>query len=364
MNRGQKILLRLRYPRDKSLFLSMEEVTDTMLHELCHIVHGPHDGKFHALWNQLRDEHEALIRKGYTGEGFLGDGHRLGGSGRRIPMHEARRLARAAAERRSVLSAGSGQRLGGAAPRPGTDIRRVIAGAVERRNMPEQGCGNLNHNEKEINAISESATRNGFRTQAEEDEANEAAIAQALWELVQEDEKAKYGKSYNPASAEHPEASQPVPGSDLDNPSSLTDKASRSLYETHDRNTTSSTSSSVPQNTGPTAKPVTTVSSDEWACSTCTLHNPADYLCCDACGSPRTEEQTKQLQQQRRASKRPRAVVDLTSSPQGKRPATGSTPAGPDPPKPATWQCSWCGKEMERMWWTCAACGRMKDNSR
>lgn len=334
-----------------------------MLHELSHIVHGPHDGKFHALWNQLRDEHEALARKGYTGEGFLGDGHRLGGGSRRIPMHEARRLARAAAERRSVLSAGSGQRLGGSAPRPGADIRRVIAGAVERRNMPEQGCGNMNHNEKEIRAISDTATRNGFRTQAEEDEANEAAIAQALWELVQEDEKAKYGSSYIPASAEHPEGSQPMAASARGNPRSGTGTASRPSNKSYDGNT-SSTSPPVPLVTRPTTEPATTVSLDRWACSICTLHNPANYLCCDACGSPRTEEQTKQLQQQRKASKRPRAVVDLTSSPQGKRTATGSAPAAPEPPKPATWHCSWCGKEMDRMWWTCAACGRMKDHSR
>lgn len=71
-----------------------------MLHELAHIVHGPHDDRFHALWNQLRDEHEGLVMKGYTGEGFLSAGRRLGGSGR-IPMQEARRLARAAAEERA-----------------------------------------------------------------------------------------------------------------------------------------------------------------------------------------------------------------------------------------------------------------------
>jgi len=166
VNRGQRILLRLRYPGDRNQFLPIEQVTDTMLHELSHIVHGPHDAKFHALWNQLRDEHEGLALKGYTGEGFLSDGHRLGGS-HRVPMHEARRLARAAAEKRRVLSAGSGQRLGGTVPRPGQDIRNVIVNAVERRNKTLQGCGNTNHNEREIRDISDSATRNGFRTQGE-----------------------------------------------------------------------------------------------------------------------------------------------------------------------------------------------------
>jgi hypothetical protein len=78
---------------------------------LCHIVHGPHNQDFHALWNQLRDEHLELTIKGYTGEGFLTEGKRLGGQ--RVPQHEARRLARIAAEKRRSLAAGSGQRLGG-----------------------------------------------------------------------------------------------------------------------------------------------------------------------------------------------------------------------------------------------------------
>lgn len=46
---GHKICLRLRYPNDKSLFLPVEQVVDTMLHELSHNVFGPHDEKFHNL---------------------------------------------------------------------------------------------------------------------------------------------------------------------------------------------------------------------------------------------------------------------------------------------------------------------------
>lgn len=366
MNRGQKILLRLRYPGDRNQFLPIEQVTDTMLHELSHIVHGPHDAKFHALWEQLRDEHEGLVRKGYTGEGFLSDGHRLGGRGQ-IPMHEARRLARAAAEKRRVLSAGSGQRLGGAGPQPGQDIRRVIVSAVERRNCTLQGCGNTSHNDKEIREISDTASRNGFRTKAEEDAANEAAIAQALWELVQEDEKAKYGSSYIPPSQQHPEGngggtvmageasgSKPpaaVPGNALGGSAA----------------SSSGTPPPVPVATKPPARPVSPRSADEWTCDICTLRNPAIFLCCDACGTQRSEEQTKQIQ---RSAKRPRAVADLTTSPVSKRSgssdirARAETAAAAPKPKPATWQCSYCGTRMERQCWTCSTCGKMKDNSK
>ncbi|KAF4626975.1 hypothetical protein G7Y89_g11185 [Cudoniella acicularis] len=201
-NRGQKICLRLRYPGDVTQFLPLEQVVDTMLHELAHNVHGPHNADFMALWDQQRKEYEALIAKGYTGEGFLSDGHKLGGG--RIPMHEARRLARVAAEKRATLYSGSGQKLGGRPVRAGTDIRKVILDAIERRSTVLKGCGSSNKNDDEIQVLADQATRNGFKTQAEEDEANDRAIAQAMWELVQEDQKKEYGDSYIPSTAANP----------------------------------------------------------------------------------------------------------------------------------------------------------------
>ncbi|KAI9886389.1 MAG: hypothetical protein M1823_001778 [Watsoniomyces obsoletus] len=190
-NKGQKICLRLRYPGDERQFLPLEQVLDTMLHELAHIIWGAHDANFHALWQQLRDEHEQLARQGYTGEGFLSQGHKLGG--RRIPMDEARRRARASAEKRKVINAGSGQRLGGVPVRRGTDIRQVIADAAQSRINVTKGCGS---GAKDTKAIVEQATKNGFRTQAEEDDANERAIMEAYIELLQEEEKGKWGEAY------------------------------------------------------------------------------------------------------------------------------------------------------------------------
>lgn len=362
VNRGQRILLRLRYAGDSNQFLPIEQVTDTMLHELSHIVHGPHDAKFHALWDQLRDEHEGLAMKGYTGEGFLSDGHRLGGRG--VPMHEARRLARAAAEKRRTLSAGSGRRLGGVAPRPGQDIRSVIVSAIERRNTALQGCGNTKHNEREIQEISDRATKNGFRTQAEEDAANEAAIAQALWELVQEDEQRKYGESYIPPSINNPtgngggavlNASQPKAGTSAARP-----PPDRSI----------SNPPPIPLSTKPTAPEEP--EDDVWVCEVCTLHNPASYLSCDACTTERSAKNSRELATKaaaKNASKRPRAVVDLTSSPAkggaSKRRVASDSAVGQQPSATtSTWQCSFCGNVMDKQWWTCATCGKMKDNSK
>ncbi|EXL44000.1 hypothetical protein FOCG_14230 [Fusarium oxysporum f. sp. radicis-lycopersici 26381] len=344
INRGAKICLRLRHAGDKNQFMPIESVVDTMLHELSHIVHGPHDAKFHALWDQLRDEHEGLVLKGYTGEGFLSEGRRLGGS--RIPPLEARRVAREAAEkRRARPGTGSGKRLGGSAPRPGEDIRRVIADAAERRSRILKGCGTDNLSETQIRNISDNATKNGFRTQAEEDEANDAAIAQALWELVQEDKSVEYGNSYIAPTADNP---------------------------------TGNGGGSVIPHRGPGGSSERSRESPGWTCSTCTLHNPANYLCCDACGMERSEmsPRTQQVKSNRR-SRSPvsqPAVIDLTtSSPPRDRQKSATTSRHSRPRVTGQeaassgsqiWECSFCGTVMEKKWWTCSTCGKIKDNSR
>ncbi|KAG5999907.1 hypothetical protein E4U54_001618 [Claviceps lovelessii] len=380
VNRGMKICLRLRYPGDRNQFLPTENVVDTMLHELAHIVHGPHNQQFHALWDQLRDECQGLIMKGYTGEGFLGQGHRLGGA--RMPDREIRRVAREAAEKRrgqSALAMGSGQRLGGTAPRPEQDIRHTIATAVERRNAVLRGCGSGRYNDQEMHEIADTASKNGFRTQAEEDEANEAAIAQALWELVQEDEKNKLGKSYLRPSAENPQGRS---GGSVTSGQMATASGKRA------------SGSDRPTGTATVAAEGSIKAGQEsgiWVCETCTLHNPMQYLCCDACGSKRmlpkrsrpvdqSRESAKQLNKPEvkfdATTKTTTTMIDLTSEspPRKKRedttrkadkaksqlPLTSTSSMS----APLVWLCSFCGTAMERQWWTCSMCGKMKDDSK
>ncbi|KAK4035077.1 WLM domain-containing protein [Parachaetomium inaequale] len=311
INKGQQILLRLREPFDRTQFLPFEKVADTMLHELCHIVHGPHDQKFHALWDQLRDELEGLMMKGYSGEGFLSQGQRLGGGN--IPPREARRLARAEAERRKQTLGFQGVRLGGAAPPPDQDVRNAILESLARRNRTtDLDCANNNRPEREIQAISQTWTQNGFRTQAEEDAANEAAIAQALWELVQE-EKQKDAER------------RPPP---------------------------------VPTATRPPPRPRSPELRNYWACNLCTLRNSTTSATCNACGSSRPRGG--------QFRNGPSEVIDLTESPPRKKPkpAPSNTAAPPPaPPRPTTWQCSFCSKVMESQWWTCSLCGAMKESS-
>ncbi|KAI9711389.1 MAG: hypothetical protein M1828_001934 [Chrysothrix sp. TS-e1954] len=187
IDRGRKICVRLRYPGDLTQFMPLENCVDTLLHELCHIEIGPHDNSFHAMWNVLRDEYTDLKIKGYTGEGFYGKGKKLGGN--RMPQLEARRQSRLAAEQRrnqQKPSTAAGTKLGGKLPSRTNNIRNVIADAAQRRATITKGCAS---GTKDSVRMADEATRNGFRTRAEEDQANDRAIAEALWELAQEEDQ-------------------------------------------------------------------------------------------------------------------------------------------------------------------------------
>ncbi|KAF2836274.1 WLM-domain-containing protein [Patellaria atrata CBS 101060] len=316
INQTERICIRLRYAVDPKQFLSIESVVDTLLHELSHIVHGPHDQKFHRLWDELRSEHQSLLLKGYTGEGFLSAGRKLGG--RRIPLDEMRRQARAAAEKRAILHKGSGQRLGGApVPPRGIDMRQIIADAASRRGGITQGCAS---GTKEAGQLAEEAKRDGFRTKAEEDDANDLAIANALIELMEEEEERKIEIK-----------SKPEPPTGPNRPLSRLVQEAESRKKQHLKPS--------PFNVSHTSS-----SRDVWSCPTCTLENPWTYLCCDACESEKPasgEASTASVPRETSAGKKRMKLRD----------------------EPIGWSCRQCGAFMEREWWTCSACGVMKTES-
>lgn len=373
INRGQKICLRLRYPGDERQFLPVEEVTDTMLHELCHIVFGPHDESFHNLWNQLRDEHEQLVRKGYTGEGFLSTGHKLGGRDR-IPMHEARRLARVNAEKRRTLTAGSGQKLGGAPIRRGVDIRNVIADAAARRATITKGCASGVSAERE-KEIDKETNKTGFRTKAEEDDANEEAIMIAYIDLVQEEEREKYGDAYIPPSKENPAGSQggfnkvkPEPGTRSNRAPPIPESSKPVNPATSNAGPNYGQRTQTPHTQPPLPKPPSR-HSDTWTCEICTLVNPTNYLCCDACSTERPSlpslPPSTAPNPQKTASTQamPSSIRDSNSKKAVKSLMSLDATILRLPQKPIGWSCHNCGNFMESEWWTCARCGSMKQTS-
>ncbi|TYK07928.1 DNA damage response protein WSS1 [Cucumis melo var. makuwa] len=118
VGRGIHVKLRLRRPNRDGDFFPFNQVLDTMLHELCHNLHGPHNANFYKLWDELRKECEELVAKGISGtaQGFDLPGRRLGGNVRQPPLSSLRKSSLAAAEGRrrlaSLLPSGP-NRLGG-----------------------------------------------------------------------------------------------------------------------------------------------------------------------------------------------------------------------------------------------------------
>ncbi|KXL51528.1 hypothetical protein M433DRAFT_140551 [Acidomyces richmondensis BFW] len=333
INRGYKICLRLRYHNNPDLFLPVEQVVDTMLHELSHNIWGDHDSNFHRLWDELRDEHDVLIRKGYTGEGFLSEGHRLGGDGYGMPpVHEMRRLARASAEKRQAqkkLSKSSGQRLGGTPLHLyGGDVRKVIADQVLRRNTIDKGCAS---GRGDAIKLADQSADHVFKTKADEDDANSRAIAQALYELMEEEEERKLQGTFSAAPT------------DVNEPGGTT-KASKS------KKTSPSETTSLPASNPFAESSLMDLSEpfnpDEWTCEVCTCINPMQFLACDACGSERPQGAVASASSRLAATRHPQW-----------------TTTQPIATETMGWNCMRCGTFMEHKWWTCSACGLMKSSS-
>ncbi|OMP87384.1 DNA damage response protein WSS1 [Diplodia seriata] len=364
VNQGQKIFLRLRYGHDPKQFLAYDTVVDTLLHELAHVRCGPHDARFYKLWDELREEYYALKRQGYTGEGFLGAGHRVGG--RAVPLPEIRRQARVAAEKRKTLSAGSGQRLGGSTIPRGSNMRNVIADAAERRNRITQGCGSGNHAMEQ--KVEEEARRLGFRTKAEMDDADKLAIAIAKMEGDRDAHRqemqalgaSEEGLTWSPEGGLEMATPRQLTGVQNSNATSTTSikpiplpthaaasgssvsapRSGRPVSRLVTGNPSSTQSRSQPEVIDLTEdypKQDTTTDDSTWTCDICTLVNDIQHLCCDACTVERPESVSERI-----------SMKD-----QGL----------PVAPPPLGWNCRRCGSFMEAQWWTCSACGLMKTSS-
>jgi hypothetical protein len=88
VNRGAEVKIRLRRAGDGG-FYDFNHVLGTMLHELVHIVHGPHNAAFYKLLDELWEEAEALMDKGQGGSGAGFDAASVGRLGAHsfIPQH-------------------------------------------------------------------------------------------------------------------------------------------------------------------------------------------------------------------------------------------------------------------------------------
>ena len=242
--------------------------------------------------------------------------------------------------------------------RRGADIRKVIADAAQSRTSITRGCGS---GAKDTRALAEQATSNGFRTQAEEDDANERAIMDAYIELLQEEEKEKWGEAYVPPSAQNPSgpvssggsSTKDAPSGGRDSPVSLSSSAS-STSSSISLNTSKPAASTTTQHAHP---PPSAASTTAWVCPICTLENPLEFLCCDACGVERPESLSASISASSRNNPKERSSEAEPAGASGTR-STGHAPTNNT--APGHWLCHRCGTAMEAQWWTCSLCGTMK----
>ena len=252
----------------------------------------------------------------------------------------------------------------------GADIRKIIADAAARRAAIMKGCASGVGAERE-REIDRETNKRGVRTKADVDDADEEAIMIAYIDLVQEEERDKYGDAYIPPSKDHPAGSQgsfdktktaetrsvrapPVPVSTKPIPATPN---TASLRHNH---------STLPLHTqSPTPKPQAPYS-DSWTCEICTLVNPANYLCCDACSTERPTPPPSPLPHPKPVGStqaKPTSIRDSNSKKAIKSLMSLDATTSQLPPKPLGWSCHACGNFMESEWWTCARCGSMKQSS-
>ncbi|KAL1408383.1 hypothetical protein Q8F55_005195 [Vanrija albida] len=268
MNAGQRINLRLRPPGNESTFYEYDQLVLVMLHELTHIVHGPHDTSFYKLLAELEEEYYTLKRKGYEGEGFHSSGNKLNGV--RVNEFEGRRRGLAAAEKRLArqVMSGKGGVLGGSST-SGKSMREVVAEAAERRLRDDKSCATHGEHAREV----EEEVR---KAQAESEGIDASELETLAGDSDGPDMIDLTGSSDDEASRKRPPSPGPAPRPRPPPPRVAKPPASNGPAK-------------PAQKPGP--KPVPPKPAppphSEWSCTVCTLINPMSRAACDACASPR-----------------------------------------------------------------------------
>ncbi|KAF0695240.1 Aste57867_13932 [Aphanomyces stellatus] len=162
VNQGWKIYLRCTYtvsPRlvvtgsgivrpapSPTTFLPFHDILGTMLHELVHMLIGPHNASFYKLLDELTDEMENLMARdliGMTGAVFqdAGDGQSLGGT--KVLRSQLSAVRAKAAQRRqqhqAIMHSG---RLGGDPIHVDSPaaLRAKVLAAAEKRQRDAIAC--------------------------------------------------------------------------------------------------------------------------------------------------------------------------------------------------------------------------------
>jgi hypothetical protein len=143
-NKGEKVEIRCREPSDQHRFYTIDYIVGTLLHELCHNIHGPHNSEFYKLLDQFQNELDEFQSKNIegTGAGFDMPGKVLDGQRHNPTKFEAKLKAADAAEKRLQLAQLMGKgKIGGT--KTNLTPREAAALAAERRFKDATSCGTL-----------------------------------------------------------------------------------------------------------------------------------------------------------------------------------------------------------------------------
>lgn len=375
VNGGQQILLRLRPHSAPNTFYDDEFIISTMLHELTHNVHGPHDQKFYAYLATLEKEYDELQRSGYAGEGFFAPGQRLGqGVSHDLPPHVAKQRALEAAERRAKAAGLSGvNRLGGKAWTTKGLIkspRELTAEAAERRARDEKACA---HDGASAEVEAAKAARDGSRNQA-----TDLPVVRHD-DVIVIDSDSDSDIEIFPVKTE----TQSAPNGGLSKPGEGSAAKRRKIADSN-TNAVASGSRLPPARTRaeilqtrPQSKARNPSSSSpsesEWPCPACTFVNHPDLPTCEICLTERPKRPpiaTKSAATLTPASIPPGTGSRTTSAaPQTRTSTLGSASSRAKVPAAPTvdldaWDCAMCGeREMDGNFWTCRFCGSVKLSS-
>jgi hypothetical protein len=193
VNRGYRIMIRLRCPNDQNTFLPYESLLGTMLHELTHIVISPHNSDFYAMVDALEVEvQKDFVSSNYKEVSYVFEqttGNRLGGgsssslssfqqrqlsttsSGTLIPQKELLRQARE--KKLTVLSSGimsgGARTLGGnLSSKSSLPTRELQLQAIERRRARDNAtCIDIEDDEEDDKDNKQDNKRQGGKKKEE-----------------------------------------------------------------------------------------------------------------------------------------------------------------------------------------------------
>lgn len=142
VNRGQKILIRLRSPSNDRHFYPMGDLIFTFLHELTHNLYGAHDDKFYKFLDGLKKRYDEILLGGAV-SGYRCEEERLGSAYNPLGMYVSvreKRIKVLSVPKYKLESRKLGSTVGSKIENDSRSIRHKLLEAAERRQRDAKWC--------------------------------------------------------------------------------------------------------------------------------------------------------------------------------------------------------------------------------